>query len=173
MKKVIITILTILILFILQTSVFHTLSFRGIIPNLILIAVCSYGYLRGESSGIIAGFFCGILIDIFFSEFLGLNSLILLFVGFFNGMINRFYVDDDIKLPVFCIALSDLLLSFVTYGLRFLLYGRFNVSFYFFNIILPEFLYTLVVSLFLFPIIKYIEYRIIPFSFAKDEDSVI
>ena len=170
MKQVLISIATVLILFILQTGLFHYLSFDGIVPNLLLIVVCSYGFLRGETEGVIAGFFCGLLIDIFYSRMYGFNSLIFLYLGYFNGMLNRFYMENEIKLPIAFIGISDLIYSVVTYCLRFLLNGKFDFGFYFIKIILPEFLYTLGVSLLLYPFLRFLELRVIPVSLVKKEE---
>ena len=136
MKKIFISIITFFILFILQTSVFHHLAFNDVVPNLILILVCSYGFLRGESSGIITGFLCGLAVDLMFSGFLGFNSLIYMYLGFFNGCLNRLYIDDKVKLPIICIGLSDIIFSIVTYGLKFLLKGHFNFLYYLTKIIM-------------------------------------
>ncbi|MDE6925090.1 MAG: rod shape-determining protein MreD, partial [Acetatifactor sp.] len=65
LRKVIVT-LFILACFILQCSVFSGLAFAGIIPNLMIILTSSFGFMRGEKEGLIIGFFCGLLSDIFF-----------------------------------------------------------------------------------------------------------
>ncbi|MCQ2540781.1 MAG: rod shape-determining protein MreD [Lachnospiraceae bacterium] len=169
MKKTFISILTVLVLFLLQTSIFHHLSIKGVVPNLLLIVVCAYGFLRGETDGIIAGFFCGLLMDVFYADIIGLHSLEYMYIGFFNGMLNRFYVEDTVKLPVFCIGLSDVVLSFLTYFLRFVLQGKFNFAYYSLNIILPEFIYTMVVCIVLYPALLFIEHKVIPFTFRKEE----
>lgn len=173
MKKIIISILTVLILFLLQTSIFHFISIKGVVPNLLLIVVCAYGFLRGETNGIIAGFFCGLLMDVFYAEIIGLHSLEYMYIGFFNGMLNRIYVEDTVKLPIFCIGLSDIALSFVTYFLRFALQGKFNFAYYSLNIILPEFFYTMVICIILYPALLFIENKVIPFTFRKEEQDVI
>lgn len=170
MKKVIISIITVLILFLFQTSIFHYFSIKGIVPNLMLIVVCAYGFFRGETDGIIAGFFCGLLIDVFYADYLGFHSLLYLYIGFFNGLLNHFYVEESVKFPIFCIGLSDLVVSFITYFLRFVLNGNFNLKFYSVNVILPEFIYTVAICFALYPLLMFIEYRVIPFTFRKEEE---
>lgn len=172
MKKIFISIITFFILFILQTSVFHHLAFNDVVPNLILILVCSYGFLRGESSGIITGFLCGLAVDLMFSGFLGFNSLIYMYLGFFNGCLNRLYIDDKVKLPIICIGLSDIIFSIVTYGLKFLLKGHFNFLYYLTKIIIPEFIYTVFICIIVYPLIMIIEDKLInePIITQKEED---
>lgn len=170
MKKVLFSVLTIFILFLLQTSVFHYFSINGIVPNFILIAICFYGYMRGENSGIIAGFFCGILLDVFYANNLGFHSIIFMYIGYFNGMLNHFVIEDDHKMPIFCVAVSDIVYSFITYCLQFLLVGKFDLGFYFLNVILPEFVYTIILALALYPCFMFIENTVIPFTFKRGEE---
>lgn len=173
MKKFFVTIFLIIIFYVTQTSIFHHLALNGIIPDLMLILVCAYGFLRGETEGVVVGFFCGLLIDAFNANYLGFHSLIYMYIGFFNGMLNRLYIDDRIKLPIICIGLSDLLSSLTTYCLQFLLNKNFHFAQYFLNIILPEFLYTVLVSVLLYPLVLTIEDKIVLSSFAKEEDNAI
>ena len=136
LRKVIVTIF-IIVCFVLQCSVFDSLSFAGIIPNLMIILTASFGFMRGEKEGLIIGFFCGLLSDVFFGSFLGFYALILMYIGYLNGKFSRIFYPEDINLPM---AL-------------FLLRGRFHFWYYFTRVILPEALYTIVVTLFLYPVI--------------------
>lgn len=153
MRKIVVTI-CIIVCFILQCSVFAGgLAFAGIIPNLMIVLTSSFGFMRGEKEGLIIGFFCGLLSDIFFGEFLGFYALILMYIGFLNGKFSRVFYPEDIKLPIALIVISDLSYGILCYVLLFLLRGRFNFPYYFTKVILPETLYTIVVTMFLYPII--------------------
>ncbi len=169
MKKVIISIISVIILFLLQTNTFHHISFNGIVPDLLLILVCYYGYYRGANSGIITGFFCGLILDVFYSDTLGMHSLIYLYLGFFCGILNFLYIEEDIKVPLFCVTIADLLSSIFTYFFRFALNGYFNFSYYFLHIILPELFYTVVVALAFYPLFKFVENKVIPYTFVRKE----
>ena len=68
MKKGIIAAIFIWMLFLLQSTVFQSLSFNGIVPNLLIVLTASYGFMSGEKWGLIVGFFCGLLCDIFFGD---------------------------------------------------------------------------------------------------------
>lgn len=152
MRKLIVT-LFILVCFILQSSVFSGLSFAGIIPNLMIILTSSFGFMRGEKEGLIIGFFCGLLSDIFFGDFLGFYALVLMYIGYINGKFSRIFYPEDIKLPIALIVISDLSYGVLCYILLFLLRGRLNFPYYFTSVILPEALYTIVVTMFLYPLI--------------------
>ena len=65
MRRRIVLFIIITLCFVLQTTLFKTLSFANISPNLLIIAVSSFGFMRGKKEGLWVGFFCGLLIDIF------------------------------------------------------------------------------------------------------------
>ena len=143
----------ILICFVLQSTVFDALSFAGIIPNLMIILTASFGFMRGEREGLIIGFICGFLSDIFFGNFLGFYALLLMYIGFLNGKFSRIFYPEDIKLPLALIITSDLSYGIICYVLSFMLRGRLEFSYYFTHVILPESLYTILVTMFLYPLI--------------------
>lgn len=153
MKRGIVTTIFILVCFLLQCTVFRALDFGGIVPNLLIILTSSFGFMRGEKTGMIIGFFCGILSDIFFGEALGLYALILMYIGYMNGKFSRVFYPEDIKLPAALIVASDFCYGFVCYVLFFLLRGRLAFGYYFMNVILPEIVYTAVVTIIIYPLI--------------------
>ena len=65
MLKIIFPSIFIIVSFLLQGTVFQAFSFSGIVPNLMIIVTSSYGFMRGKRSGMIVGFFSGLLIDLF------------------------------------------------------------------------------------------------------------
>lgn len=153
MKRGIVTTILILVCFLLQCTVFRALDFGGIIPNLLVILTSSFGFMRGERTGLVIGFVCGFLTDIFFGDVLGLYALILMYIGYVNGKFSRVFYPEDIKLPATLIIASDFCYGFLCYVLTFLMRGRLAFDFYFMNIILPEIVYTAVMTIILYPLI--------------------
>jgi len=152
LRKIIVAIL-ILFSFILQGTVFQSLSFAGISPNILIILTSSFGFMRGEKEGLIIGFLCGLLMDIFYGDMLGFQALVLMYIGYINGKFCRIFYPEDIKLPIALIIVSDLSNGIIYYVLLFLLRGKFEFSYYFINVILPEAIYTIVVTILFYPII--------------------
>lgn len=158
-RKIIVTIF-ILGCFILQCSVFRDLALAGIIPNLMIILTSAFGFMRGEKEGLLIGFFCGLLNDVFFGDILGLYALILMYIGYLNGKFSRIFYPQDIKLPIALITISDLSYGILCYIMLFLLRGRLDFMYYFTKIILPETLYTIIVTLFLYPLVLKVNERL-------------
>ena len=159
LRKVCVAVLIILC-FVLQSTVFRSLAFAGIVPNLLVILTASFGFMRGENEGLLIGFFSGLLCDIFFGDVLGFYALILMYIGFLNGKFNRIFYPEDIKLPLGLIIVSDISYSMTCYILLFLMQGKFNFPFYFVNVIIPEAVYTILVTCILYPLILKLNERL-------------
>ena len=150
----------ILVSFLLQCTVFHALAFGGIIPNLLIILTASYGFMGGRKSGLLTGFSCGLLLDIFFGEAIGFYALIYMYIGYINGSFRRIFFPEDIKLPLCLIAVSDLAYNILCYCLLFLLRSRFRIGYYMIHIILPEMVYTVAVSLVMYPLVLKLDQKL-------------
>lgn len=160
MLRKVLTFILILVCFVLQSTVFRNLSFAGIVPNLLIILTASFGFMRGDNEGILIGFICGFLIDIFYGDILGFYAMIYMYIGFLNGKFNRIFYLEDIKLPIALIVVSDLSYGMLCYILMFLLNGKFHFLFYLKSIILPEVVYTIVVTCVLYPIVLLINNKL-------------
>ena len=82
------------------------------------------GLMRGRKVGLWTGFFSGILIDLFYGSVFGFYALIYMYVGFISGYAFRSFYDDDLKVPIFLVAGTDLLYIWLYTVLQFLLRGR-------------------------------------------------
>lgn len=160
MKRVIVYLIEIIILFVIQTSTFHYFGLADIMPNLLLILVVSTAYMRGRMSGLGIGFFSGLLVDIVYGEVMGLYAFIYMIIGYFMGYTNKIYSNDDYTLPILFVAISDFVFGFFYYIFGFLLRGRLNIIFYMRRIILPEIIYTVAASVLLYKILHMISNRL-------------
>ncbi len=160
MRRRIVTGIIIIICFLLQTTVFQNLTFANIAPNLLMIVVSSFGFMRGRKSGMFVGFICGLLVDIFCGFYLGIYALIYMYVGFINGIFQKKFYPDDIKLPMLLIGSSDIAANLVVYFVMFLFRRRFDFLYYLKSIILPEFVYTMVITIFLYIILLKINQKL-------------
>lgn len=147
MRRKIVLFLIIAISFLLQSTIFQKLSFAGIAPNLMIIIVSSFGFMRGRREGLWIGFFCGLLIDIFCGFYLGVYALIYMYIGYINGIFQKRFYPDDIKLPMLLIGGSDLVCNLMVYVFMFFFRSRFHFLYYLRAIILPEFVYTMLITI--------------------------
>jgi len=160
LRRFITVFLMIVVCFILQNTVFQTLALASISPNLLVVLTASLGLMRGKREGMLVGFFCGFMIDIFYGNLFGFYALVYLCIGYISGFFNKIFFDDDIKLPMLLISGSELLYSLIVYVFMFLIRTRFEFGYYFVHIIIPELVYTMLVTLFLYRIINSINRKL-------------
>ena len=72
----------------------------------------------------------------------------------------KIYFDEDIKLPLFLISVSEFLYGIIIYLLMFMLRSDFNFLYYLNRIIVPELIYTIVITLGLYPLILFINHKL-------------
>lgn len=139
--------LIIFLSFIIQTSIIPNIPFITTSPNLLLIIVFTYGLLYGEEMGTIVGIICGFLFDLYFEEDFGIYILIYATLGYMNGLLNELFYGDNINFPMILSVVNSFLFNLYIYFIHFLLRGNFNFLYCFFNIIIPNIIFTLIATL--------------------------
>lgn len=160
MKRCITIGIIIILCFTLQSTVFHYLELADVVPNLILIVTMSFGLMRGRKEGLLVGFFSGLLVDIFFGTVLGPYAFIYMTIGYLNGFFHRIYYVEDVLLPMIMITLNEFLYNFIIYVVYFLLRNKLSFGAYFTGVILPETVYTIMITLFFYKILVRINLRL-------------
>ena len=164
MCRKIVTAVCILVTFVLQSTVFPALPFFTVTPNLLLILTVSFGFVHGKRTGLWTGFFCGLLIDLFYSNLFGFYSLVYMLIGYINGLLYQVFFDEDIKFPMILVALSDLGYNLVFYAIQFAFRMRFDFSAYLVHTILPELVFSVLISILLYRIFYLINRRLVKYE---------
>lgn len=160
MRRVLSLVFEIMLCFLLQTVVFPFLDIGGITPNILLILTVATAYMQGQEKGLYMGLICGIIVDLIGGGLIGLYGIVYMAIGYVNGIAYKIYYHDDYVMPVFLIGLSNLFSGFMVYVFEFLLRGKLNLLFYARRIILPEMLYTVMVSIILYKLLNTIHHRL-------------
>ena len=151
--RILITALIIFLNFILQTTLFPLLAIRGIFPNTALILVTSYALLRGSKEGAIIGGCCGVLMDIFFSKMIGFYTLLYLAMGLLFGRSQKTFYRENYILPVIFCTIANVLYQAVLYITGFMFRGEGNILYFLFSVLVPELVYTAVVTILFYRIL--------------------
>ena len=150
MRRKIVVMVIVIICFVLQCTLFKALSIASISPKLLIIVTSSFGFMRGKKDGLLIGFFCGLLTDIFYGGTLGFYAMIYMYLGYINGFFRKIFFPEDIKLPMILITASDFVCNLLVYVFQFLLRRKFEFHYYMIHIIIPELVYTIMVTVFLY-----------------------
>lgn len=159
-KRLFITIVVLFVCYILQCTLFPRLALASVKPNIMIILTASYGFMRGPREGMLVGFFSGLMMDIQFGNILGFYALIYMAAGYVNGLFEQLYYDEDIKLSLALVGATEFIYGLVIYLLMFMLRSEFDFLHYLRHIIIPELIYTIVVTLGLYPLILFINRRL-------------
>ena len=160
MKRKIITACFIIVCFLLQSTVFSKLQFASVRPNLMIVLTSAFGFMRGRKTGMAAGFSCGLLMDVCWGSVLGFYTLILTVIGYLNGSFKRLFFDEDIKLPLGLIAGSELAYGLTVYVCLFMMRGDFHFGYYLTHVIMPELVYTILVTIVLYQVILHVNRKL-------------
>ena len=150
MKKYGSMLLFITVVFLIQVNVFPSIDLIRISPNLLIVITAGYGLSKGSKDGLIAGVYSGILMDCIFGNILGYYTLPYMYIGYLCGYFRKYLNDDNYIIPSLLCGGSDLLMGLYIFVFSFALHNRLNLGFYLIHIILPEVVYTVIISLILF-----------------------
>lgn len=160
LKHIIINLFLILLAFIVQTCVFPLMPFLSVYPNLMLILIFSFGFIRGSNSGMCYGLVAGLLMDLSSGGALGFYTLFYIWMGYINGICTKYYYEDYITLPLVLCAVNELMYNMYLYVFGFLVRGRLSFGYYFVNIILPEMIFTVVTTLVVYRLFLFISRKL-------------
>ncbi len=156
-KRKVVSIFIIFIAFLLQTTLCQSMALANVVPNLLLVVTICYGYLRGRTSGILIGFFCGLLLDMVYGSVIGLYAFVFMTIGFVIGFCQKIYFTDSLILPSILIVAGDFLYGIYYFVTEFLMRGRIHFGFYFLHVILPEMIYTALVGILVYRFLDMLE----------------
>lgn len=161
-KRRISTFILIILFFLLQTTVFQGIKLANVVPNLLLILTVCIGYMRGRTEGLLTGLLCGLMLDMVYGSVIGLYAFIFMTIGFLIGYCQKYYFTDDLIMPTLLVSISDLVYGIYYYVVEFLMRGQINFGFYFIHVILPEIIYTVLISIIVYRLLRFVERWLTP-----------
>lgn len=161
MIRFVVTIIEILICFLLQSSVFPSLSLANVVPDVMMVLIVANAYSQGIFSGMFTGLLCGLMVDCLFGSVIGLYAIIYMVIGYLNGYSRKIYDKEDVTIPLVLIAVSEFVYCFLYYISEFLMRGKLNVGYYMFRIGLPRVIYTVLVGIIFYKLFNLIHLKLL------------
>ncbi len=156
----------VIISYVFQTTCSYVLSMGVASPNILMIVVCSYALLRGKKEGMYVGFAIGILVDLFFGYYdvVGINAFLYMIIGFMVGFFHEILYLEDILIPISVVGVCDFTYNFIYYIITFLLRNKLDLGYYIKSVIIPEVVYTVFLTIFIYRLLMYLNKKLEAFE---------
>lgn len=107
--------LTLILALLIQTTMVMDISPWGLIPDLILLIVLSYGLLKGPFFGMSLGLVGGFAIDFIGGGIIGINALSKMIIGLLCGAMEKTIFKDNLLVPALAAAIVTILQDLIIY----------------------------------------------------------
>ena len=144
---------------VLQTTLMPRLSVFYAVADIIIGAVCCVGIYKGENTSAIFGLWAGLCVEALGSTDISLLPLFYTLAGYvcgrigFNAKKNAHFAAYLVTIPLLC--LSRTAFSLIFHLLRY--FESIDYKMLFLHTLLPEFIYTLIVCIPVFIVVKAFE----------------
>lgn len=161
---------------ILQFSLPSYISILGVRPDLLFVFSVLVGYLYGTVDAVVIGLLAGFVRDSYSGRFLGLSMLICMFCGIIASLFLKKILNRNIFLALVQVIFASLLYTFylTVVSIVFFAVPHTLVKYFIWmlqNQLLPSIIMNIVVSVFLYFILKkFGPYRIKGFSLISNEN---
>jgi len=151
MRRVVPTVLAILVAALLQVAIAPHLAIGGVVPNLLLLVVVTLALVEGPQAGSTAGFAAGLVFDLLGTGPIGPMALVLAVVGHVAGSLSANMFAEGWLLPLSVLFTASLVAE-VSYALLLAVLGEAGALWAsLWRISIPSALYNGVLALVLFP----------------------
>lgn len=163
MKKLVINlflVLTIFIIYFLQSNFFNWFNIAGIMPNVFVIFVLFIGLFTNKTVGTIYGVVIGLILDLLFSQKIGIQAVSFGLVGFLAAIFDKNFSKDSRMTIMFMVLGSTIIVEVLNYLLSYM-FININVEiFNFIKILVIEVIYNLIITIIIYPLIQKFGYEI-------------
>lgn len=113
-----IVVLLFIIALVFQSTLFAHLTIAGVKPDLVLILVILFSFLNGSRKGAAVGAIGGLMQDLLFGQYLGLNMVTKFFVGFSFGFLERKIYKENLLIPILVVFAGSFVNDIIYYFFR-------------------------------------------------------
>ena len=128
MKKVIITLLSASIFFILDISFMPFIAIKGYYPSLLLIFIICFSIINGSWHGLWVGILAGIFQDLYFSSAFGINCLANMLVCIAAAEIGKSIFKEKSLIPIASSFALSLAKGLILYGILYVIGKYFDIK---------------------------------------------
>ena len=163
MKKLVINlflILTIFIIYFLQSNFFNWFTIAEVMHNVFIIFVLFIGLFTNKTVGTIYGVVIGLILDFLFSQKIGIQAVTLGLVGFLAAIFDKNFSKDSRMTIMLMVLGSTVIVEVLNYLLAYMFLGINVEIFYFIRTLIIEVIYNIILTIIIYPLIQKFGYDI-------------
>lgn len=163
MKKVVINIIliiTVFVIYLLQSNFFNWFTIADIMPNLFVIIVLFIGLFSNRTMGTIYGLVIGLILDLVIGTKIGINSIGLGLIGFLAAIFDKNFSKDSRMTIMVMAVVATAIFEVLSYILNYIFISMQLEIFNFIRILAIELIYNLILTIILYPLIQKFGYYI-------------
>ena len=163
MKKLVINlflILTIFIIYFLQSNFFNWFNIAGVMPNVFIIFVLFIGLFTNKTVGTAYGVVIGLILDLLFSQKIGIQAVTLGLVGFLAAIFDKNFSKDSRMTIMLMVLGSTVIVEVLNYLLAYMFIDINVEIFYFIRTLIIEVIYNIILTIIIYPLIQKFGYDI-------------
>ena len=163
MKKTIINIVLILTMFIiyyLQSNFFNWFTISGIMPNLFVVFVLFVGLFANKTMGTIYGIVTGLILDLVIGNKIGTYAIGLGIIGFMAGLFDKNFSKDSRITIMVMVLVATIIFEIIRYFINYVLLSNSVEILNFAKILAIEVIYNLILTIIIYPLIQKAGYYI-------------
>lgn len=138
----------IILLIVLQATLFKFISFFGVKPDVVFIVVLGFSLLNGSAEAITLSLFAGLLQDILYNNAIGVVSLPLLIVGYITGLVSKSVFRENAFVAFVFVFFGTLIYNIIIMFSMVLMKYEFNFVKSFIDIALLQAVYNSIITIF-------------------------
>lgn len=141
--------LLIVLIIILQATLFRYIAFLGVKPDALLILVIAFSLLNGTNEGIVLSLFGGILMDVLFNNAIGFVTISLLIVAYLTGLLGKNVFKENTFVAFVFVFLGTILYNLIMVFSMLLMKYDLDSS-YLLNVIIVQSVYNSFITIFVY-----------------------
>lgn len=157
MRKVIIHIILIITLFVvyyLQSNFFNWFTIAGVMPNLFIIYIVFIGLFGNKFMGVTYGILLGFMLDYIFKQKVGITALSLGAVGLMAKLFDKNFSKNSRITVMMIIGVATAFFEIVSYIASYIVFSTNIEIFAFIKILVIEVIYNVILTVILYPLIQ-------------------
>ncbi len=140
--KILVAFLTLWVGLILEATIFQIPPMNVIHPNLVLVVLILVALTRGPKTALVLGVIIGLVQDVDYGQFIGLNAFAFGVVGYFAGTAFTQFLHRNVAITFLITVIFTFLHVWITYGMT----RMFDVTAYSGTVVLAKSLWQMIVN---------------------------